>query len=187
MPVEVVFFHFEKHQPSKNIIFLNKESIDIKKLVLMVAKDFYRSKNLQNWEQILKSKKINISDFSNSDLDTLFEIAINSNLAIEQRTIAIYFLNAYGAGSGPYLKKVFLSPVIGEKINYEYSLRTMALEGLEAYENYSLIPKQSEITDPYLKKMLTIVRLGEISHKPLLHLLLEKIRKNQPGELVSEN
>ncbi len=170
----------------KNPNAISKERIDIQNLILSKAKMFYESKRSKDWEIFISDTQKMVSEFSDLELGILCQLATNSNLAIEQRVLAIYFLNAYGLGSGPYLRKIFLSPIAGEKTNHEYSLRTMALEGLESHRNYSYVPSKDEVKDVYLQKMLAIAKLGQITHKPLLHQFLEKIRSNQPGELVSE-
>lgn len=190
--VSIILLIFQQWLFSKNNMNTNQtdnfqyHQIEIQKYIKEQTRDFYSIKSQSDWTGLKKTYKEKATDFSEFDLKVLSDIALNSEVTINERTLAIYFLNLSEKKSGGLLEKIFLSPMSGTQDKYKYSLKTMALEGLELQEGYDFIPSLSEVSDPYLRKMLTIVKQGQNSRRHLLHDFLEKIRDAKMPEQISE-
>lgn len=179
---------FTNHQIDDSKIVANvladnthKKSYDVKKYLKTMSQDFYSNKSLNEWAANGDELQKKILSLNENELSTLSTIAISSEEPIEIRALAVYILVKIGKRADSNLIKIFLSPINNindRQLNNEYSIRSMALEGIEQHQNFSLLTNANTIKDEYLKRLLTIVQEGERIGKPLLHNYIEHININ---------
>ncbi len=156
----------------------HKEFSDIQKYIKTQAQDFYSNKSLNEWEEYDKDLQNKIISLNENELSILSNSATSSEEPIEVRALAVYILVKVGKRADSNLLKIFVSPINERQLKNEYSIRSMALEGIEQHQNFSLLTNVSTVKDEYLKRLLTIVKEGERIGKPLLHNYIEHINNN---------
>ncbi len=156
----------------------HKEFSDIQKYLKIQAQDFYSNKSLNEWEEYDKELQKKIISLNENQLSILSNSATSSEEPIEVRALAVYILVKVGKRADSNLLKIFVSPINERQLKNEYSIRSMALEGIEQHQNFSQLTNVNTVKDEYLKRLLTIVKEGERIGKPLLHNYIEHINNN---------
>lgn len=134
------------------------------------------------------------SSLTPNEIKELQSLALKSDLNHDERYISAYLLNLAGAKAHAHLQNIFFHPIPADLIQkagphtiyetnlqFEYAIRTLALEGLEknihqkSQAHLSLSdPQQRRPASPYLKGLLQIAQMGEKYRRPLLKKFIEK-------------